>query len=80
MTHLAIWLATDQCSEVEWGDLVTNEGYEIPGGRAAKPPTVRRGVPGHRFASQVRPMWWRRCGGSLIGPRESPARRGPAAA
>jgi quercetin dioxygenase-like cupin family protein len=32
MTHLAIWEAPEQGAEIEWGDLVTNEEYEIPGG------------------------------------------------
>ena len=32
MTHLAIWEAPDHGAEVEWGDLVTDEEYEIPGG------------------------------------------------
>lgn len=32
MTHLAIWAAPEQGAEVEWGDLVTDEEYEIPGG------------------------------------------------
>ena len=36
MTHLAIWEAPEHGAEVEWGDLVTNEEYEIPGGRASK--------------------------------------------
>ena len=31
MTHLAIWHAPEQGAEVEWGDLVTDEEYEIPG-------------------------------------------------
>jgi quercetin dioxygenase-like cupin family protein len=32
MTHLAIWEAPEHGAEIEWGDLVTNEEYEIPGG------------------------------------------------
>jgi len=32
MTHLAIWEAPEQGAESAWGDLVTNEEYEIPGG------------------------------------------------
>jgi quercetin dioxygenase-like cupin family protein len=32
MTHLAIWEAPEQGAEIEWGDLVTIEEYEIPGG------------------------------------------------
>jgi hypothetical protein len=31
MTHLAMWEVPEQGAEVEWGDLVTNEEYEIPG-------------------------------------------------
>ena len=32
MTHLAIWDAPEQGAEVEWGDLVSDEEYEISGG------------------------------------------------
>jgi quercetin dioxygenase-like cupin family protein len=32
MTHLAIWDVPEQGAEVEWGDLVTDEEYGIPGG------------------------------------------------
>ena len=35
MTHLAMWEVPEHGAEVEWGDLVTNEEYEIPGGRAS---------------------------------------------
>jgi hypothetical protein len=35
MTHLAMWKVPEHGAEVEWGDLVTSEEYEIPGGRAS---------------------------------------------
>jgi quercetin dioxygenase-like cupin family protein len=55
-TQLAIWEAPDQGAGSAWGDLVTNEEYEIPGGRASKLGRWDAGCLANRSASQVRPM------------------------